>query len=610
VKRWKVFGRIVGAAVILYSAAPWLMVHFGGSDELVEAQLSPIQLACAVGASPISSLITRNQTTGALLYNACVDINGNLFLNPASVPGKLGPQTFNVVSGANSAIATSRKISLSASYTNPGGLTGIHVMTVSSGTGFLSTDVGTTLDCYVGGVPAQAVNESTITSFTSSTSITFSGTTTGLGGNSVSVCVVGGLDATAAILAAENALAATGNPGLLYIPCGGYLINAPLSTVVLPLNSMIQGDGSSCVTFYLPGDFAWSTVNTELFSTSGGGSLMSQLGFDALGQTTNVAIQAVINTGGPAADLLGQNLVALSAVSACIAGSLDNSSNLYLIRATNLKCGGGSTSVVLNSHGGSLINPQINGNFSTLEGDMSIVGGYINGTAFINGFGAALNAIMITGTRITALNLASNAGAFVSGANVGPCGNGQACVGSEVGTGISIDATSRLNISNSNVSGGGSGKFAISNAGALISGGANNLFVTNSATIYGGGGTFRRSPGELCCAALVTGNFALTGNWGTSPALTSVQGFDSGFKLVITSGTGAPGANPGATLTFADGQWPSNGPSCTASRGDANAPVAATWTVGAANASFNGTFVGTPAVSTAYTLYVICAPIS
>jgi hypothetical protein len=470
----------------------------------VHAQPRPIEVACPVGQSPLSTLVTSNPNTGGLHNNGCVDNNGNLSLAPAIVPGKLGPQTYNVVSAPYNASSTARRLIGSYSSTNPG-TTGPHTITALSGNGFLITDVGTQLDCYNAGGPFQTINSQIVTSFVSASVITTNGTNTGSGGGGGTDCVIGGLDATAAIIAARDALIASGKPGLFYFPCGGYFVTSPISSTLIPNGSFIQGDASSCVTFFLPGDFAWSTTVVQLFNTTGqGNTFLQSMSFDALGQTVTTAIQAVFAMGGPGYDLNALGLVATSAVSACITGTFDNASNLTFMRAINAKCGGQSAAVSLFSHGGSLINPQISGNFVTSEADMSLMGGYVNGTITILGFGASLNSLLISEMRIFNLTLATNAGVFLSNANIGPCFNGRTCVGTENATGISIDSTSVLNISNSNVSGGGAGNFAISNAGKLINGGGNNVFVTNGATAYGGAGTFQSSSqeaGTVTCAA-------------------------------------------------------------------------------------------------------------
>lgn len=105
--------------------------------------------------------------------------------------------------------------------------------------------------------------------------------------------------------------------------------------------------------------------------------------------------------------------------------------------------------------------------------------------------------------------------------------------------------------------------------------------------------------------ALVTADGALGGNWGTSPTL-GLSGYDSAFRVVATSGTGSPGANPTFTLTFKDGSWV-NAPICVASRLDIVSPATAYWAVDATSTTdVRLTFVGTPGTSSSYMANVIC----
>ncbi len=105
--------------------------------------------------------------------------------------------------------------------------------------------------------------------------------------------------------------------------------------------------------------------------------------------------------------------------------------------------------------------------------------------------------------------------------------------------------------------------------------------------------------------ALTSSNFALGGNWGTSPAIASVTGYDAEFFFSLNSGSGAPAANPFITLTFADGTW-TNPPICVVSRVDASA-TSYQWVVASLTATqVEIMFLGTPGVSTTYSLTAIC----
>lgn len=102
--------------------------------------------------------------------------------------------------------------------------------------------------------------------------------------------------------------------------------------------------------------------------------------------------------------------------------------------------------------------------------------------------------------------------------------------------------------------------------------------------------------------ALVAGDFALDGNWGTSPSVSSVLATDGGGRFSITTGTGSPAGNAGVTLTFKDGTW-TNAPSLVVSRGDGFSPAANFWAVSSTATTATFTFVGTaPVASTVYTM--------
>lgn len=103
----------------------------------------------------------------------------------------------------------------------------------------------------------------------------------------------------------------------------------------------------------------------------------------------------------------------------------------------------------------------------------------------------------------------------------------------------------------------------------------------------------------------ITGDYALSAGWGTSPSVSSVAANDHGGRVTITSGTGTPSTNPTVALTFKDGTW-TNPPSCAGLRGDINSPTAS-WALTSITATVaTWTFQGTPAVSTAYILDFIC----
>lgn len=107
---------------------------------------------------------------------------------------------------------------------------------------------------------------------------------------------------------------------------------------------------------------------------------------------------------------------------------------------------------------------------------------------------------------------------------------------------------------------------------------------------------------------LTTGAFSFGGNWGTGPSFTSVTGTDGAFILTLSSGSGAPAANPTVNLNFVDGTW-GQIPVCTPVRQDASAPTTAFWVQSNSTTATQLflAFIGTPAVSTSYTVGVICS---
>jgi hypothetical protein len=107
--------------------------------------------------------------------------------------------------------------------------------------------------------------------------------------------------------------------------------------------------------------------------------------------------------------------------------------------------------------------------------------------------------------------------------------------------------------------------------------------------------------------ALATSDFALGGNWGTSPSVSAVTGIDLRFRVTVASGSGAPGASPTLTLTLKDGAFRA-APRAVVSRGDTSAPTTGVWAVtSTTTTTVVLTFIGTPAASTNYIADVMVA---
>lgn len=98
--------------------------------------------------------------------------------------------------------------------------------------------------------------------------------------------------------------------------------------------------------------------------------------------------------------------------------------------------------------------------------------------------------------------------------------------------------------------------------------------------------------------ALVAGDFALSGGWGATAAVSAVTGTDQGWQMTVTANGAGVAANPTITLTFKDGTW-TNAPiglskmiGGTGAITDlTDAPTATTWVI---------TFNGTPVAGSTY----------
>lgn len=68
----------------------WLIILYPVSKvvkpQTVKAQGPTVQSGCPSGLSPIQILTTRNLTNDQLIYNACVDRNGNITLSAGNAP--------------------------------------------------------------------------------------------------------------------------------------------------------------------------------------------------------------------------------------------------------------------------------------------------------------------------------------------------------------------------------------------------------------------------------------------------------------------------------------------------------------------------------------------
>jgi hypothetical protein len=137
--------------------------------------------------------------------------------------------------------------------------------------------------------------------------------------------------------------------------------------------------------------------------------------------------------------------------------------------------------------------------------------------------------------------------------------------------------------------------------------------IVGSTTITAGATSNKVLSGRTSSSGttLVSGDWAGGGNWGTGGATftTNNNATDDVFSVTVTAGSGSPGANPTATLTFHDGTWGLTGPQCMGWRNDATSPLptSAYWYVSAiSSTSVTFTFAGTPSASNAYGLIGFC----
>ena len=103
--------------------------------------------------------------------------------------------------------------------------------------------------------------------------------------------------------------------------------------------------------------------------------------------------------------------------------------------------------------------------------------------------------------------------------------------------------------------------------------------------------------------ALVTGDFALSGGWGTTASVGSLSGTDQRAKFTVTSAGTGQGANPTITLTFTDGTWLAAPFALVSRNGGNQAAVLPTWTT--TTSTLVITFPGTPVAAETYTLEFI-----
>jgi hypothetical protein len=498
---------------------------------------------CAVITNTAVTQLTDNTPTASLgAYTVLVSpsqIPAILTNTSPIVTGAALRGTFSVV--AYGAFGNTRELSgISGSYTN-GGSGGAHSFTMISGPGFLATDVGKNFDCYNTAGPFQEINkDAIITSFTDANHITFNGTTTGSGGSSVNVCIVGNEDDTGVQSALVAAAAQPVNPGV-YFPCGGYFLTTPPSSTYF--SGALYGENSFCVTIYVPGDFAFGTLSSSFVMGVASGGLLQGITIDGLGQTNSTAGGYLLSANSTVNDVNVQNFIGTNANwASCLNVDTDHNGMLFGIRASN--CGNGNGAVAFEDEGGSLIEPKIGGTLFSNEATISLVGGWVS-TFNVTGQIATPNNVGIFGTAITQLNLTSHAGVFVSGSNLGNLTSSGVCPSSGNSTAVTVDATSVLNAEGNKFCGVGTGFGVTISAGGIYDDLGGNTYL-----IGNGGGQISGSH-IMGNPINPTSPLAGTGTTLTQPSISS--GFGTSPSIVQSNSEAAFEVNVGTGGTATSG---------------------------------------------------------
>lgn len=188
---------------------------------------------------------------------------------------------------------------------------------------------------------------------------------------------------------------------------------------------------------------------------------------------------------------------------------------------------------------------------------------------------------------------------------------------------VDAGVTCGISVSDSTLDAGGSTGVAVLNnsttnpiylsnvnlTGVLSGTGAGVVFgLQQTATGWGGlggiaGTYFLSNQGT----ALVTGNIALSGNFGTGAAVSAPHGFNQSFDFTITNGSAAVGANPTVTVTLPNA-LPAATTSCSlVQTGGTNAVLLFDQTTLSATAPIF-TLQGTPTVNLTFHVHGSCGP--
>lgn len=217
--------------------------------------------------------------------------------------------------------------------------------------------------------------------------------------------------------------------------------------------------------------------------------------------------------------------------------------------------------------------------------------------------GLIIGALLLSGAGLAFMQVSTQPGVTGTGPNITPALT-------DSGTVLSYTGTETLGVNT------GTG-------GMLCLNGATSNAVSISTAVSGGIVDFGSSCAQQSASAnlgakrlrltgattLVSGDFTLSGNWGTGPsiAITDATSKDAAHVVTVTAGT-TPGANPTVQITFHDGSW-TNVPVCFMSQtgGTGALPTGSNMIVTARSAtSYTWQWTGTPSAAATYEFTEIC----
>jgi hypothetical protein len=378
---------------------------------------------------------------------------------------------------------------------------------------------------------------------------------------------VSGTDCTAAITAAITAGAALTSDGRavrIHIPGGIYIIS---STITVPNNIKIDGDGSLAT--IISSSVAGAAFKFDSSSNSG---------------LTGMRIQFNSFTGNERAI----NILTSDGATPCLRNVFDD-----IEIASTLTSG--QKGLVLTVSGTGIISEGQFSNFKFLDIDQPIFNFGGEGNRFL-GFNISRFGVSVARSAIDCTGFVN----YYEGRVAGTCFAGSVAY-HEGGSRNIADIFSDITPTN----------------GALNVTGNNNIVRLNRAEGAGIIGTYSSNTtvvdGQFTIAnRTVTqgitpsaSNFTLSG-FGSTATVTLINGHDQRVLFTVnSSGTGQT-ANPTCTYLFAEGAWPVTYPLPQATRAGGNQLSVATVANSGSTAGWQITFVGTPVAGESYAFLVAC----